>query len=178
MKTLLCLPLVALSLSAQSRVIQANDAMVQYAPLPEASLSANLVQGLVGAQTAGGTGTPCVSPGVNGCFGTPPGTVVVQQNLLLPPNVGVTYYATFQTGQVRGGATVLFEIVEGGTVVQQTTVNGVAILPNSTILVGTGTGTPNNGYVGPATLTVTTTATLDGGATVTRKSSIGLRMIQ
>lgn len=146
----------------------------------ESGTVAEVVQAFAGISQGNGT-LPCANPGgANGCYGVPNGSVALQPYHFIPPNQREFYYAVFQTGNWGGTLGVTFEIVEANVVIQTVAAPVVTVSPNSVVLVSMAEAIPdNNGYVGPAKLTATTTATPAGGGTpVALKSSVALEVVK
>jgi hypothetical protein len=107
---------------------------------------------------AGACSAICSNPNSpDPCYGVPDGALVLApQNMFAPTNQDL--YAALQTGYWEGTISCTWEISETGTVVgtaseYKGTRNDRLTWANSAILV------PSNGYIGPASLTVTCTAT-------------------
>jgi len=108
-----------------------------------------------------GQGTPCAAP----CFGAPAGAVVIQPEGFVVASSSGLYYAVFQTNGWTGDLTTTFTLSEAGVVVQTATATGSVSTANaySAIVLSVPTIMPQNSFVGPATLTATTTALPSGG---------------
>jgi hypothetical protein len=129
---------------------------VQSVSNPDASQAVQIVQSMIGINAESQT-TPCLSP-ITTCYGVPSGNVVIQPQTLLTQGTEVTWYAVFQTGTWMG------------TIVETVT-DSSGILLVSTVMMAETAFVPVKGYVGPAVLQVTTTATSRSGAIRTLKSS-------
>jgi len=104
---------------------------------------------------------PCTGADAVDCYGVPPAAAVVwPENVTAPVNGD--WYAVFQSGNWKGALErVTFTLTEQGeTVMTYGAGNGNVILENSILAVGVGEPfvVPNNGYVGPAVLTITALA--------------------
>jgi len=98
--------------------------------------------------------------------GFPAGTGAVQPNQFVLSNSAGLYYFVFQTNGWTGDLSVTFSLSEAGAVVQTVAVTGsVTAQQARSALVLSGSATiPQTAFVGPATLTATTTATPSNGA--------------
>lgn len=145
-----------------------------------AASTAQVVQAFAGISQGNGT-LPCVNPGgPNGCYGVPNGAVAVQPYHFIPPNQQEYYYAAFQTGNWSGTLSVTFQVLEKNVVIQTVTAPAVSVGTNAVALVSLPQSIPDNGgYIGPAKLTATTTATpAAGGTAVTLASSAALQIVK
>jgi len=127
-----------------------------------ATKAPQLLQVMAGISVAGSTdgGFPCGTGQGYVCFGVPSGSVVVQpyQIMALPETASLVYNAVFQAENWEGTVGALFQLREAGKTVQ-TGGPGGTIVPLTTWLFGMSNSPPVNGYVGPVTVDVTTTAT-------------------
>jgi hypothetical protein len=129
----------------------------------------HLIQAFAGFNQPNDLGTPCTGP----CFEVPAGTVVVQPNHFVSSNSAGLYYAVFQTNDWAGNLSVEFTLSEAGSVVQTVTTTGTisAAQARSPVVLSAAAAIPQSSFVGPATLTATTTATPNnGGQPLTLKS--------
>jgi len=133
-------------------------------------------QGVVALLFTGMDSAYCWSPNpVNACYGVPDGAVVVApQNILSAPYSG-SVYSALQTGYWVGTISCTWQLTEAGTVVGTTSSylgarNDAIVFPNSSMYV-------NSGYVGPALLSVTCTATskYDPMETFTGSTELGIQ---
>lgn len=106
-------------------------------------------------------GTPCAAP----CFGAPAGAVVIQPESFVVSSSSGLYYAVFQTNGWTGDLTTTFTLSEADVVVQTATATDSVSTANaySAIVLSVPAIMPQNSFVGPATLTATTTALPSGG---------------
>lgn len=144
-------------------------------PSVRAQSTAQIAQALVGMTATNGT-APCVGDGTTECYGIPSGAVAIQPDMLPAPGATPTWYAVFQTAAWAGNLSVTFELLESGVPVQSATGSATAA-QNSTTLVTVPQTVPSNGYSGPATLSVTTTATpTSGGTPFTLRSAVEIEV--
>jgi len=149
---------------------------VDVAARPAAN-TANVALAAVG-MTLGDGILPCVGLGGIDCYGVPPNNVVVQPVSFITPNTTPIWYAVYQTNGWTGTLTATFSLIEKGSVVQTATQSAIADGGASVIMITTPQAVPTNGYVGPVTFTVTTTAMPTGGGMPgTLKSGILLQMV-
>jgi hypothetical protein len=121
----------------------------------------HLIQAFAGFNQPNDLGIPCTGP----CFELPTGTVVVQPNHFVSSNSPGLYYAVFQTNDWAGNLSVEFTLTEAGSVVQTVTTTGTipTAQARSAVVLSIAANIPQSSFVGPATLTATTTATPNNG---------------
>lgn len=133
-------------------------------------------QGVVALLFTGMDSAYCWNPNpVNPCYGVPEGAVVVAPQNILSAPYSASVYTALQTGYWVGTINCTWQLTEAGTVVGTTSSylgarNDAIVFPNSGIYV-------NSGYVGPALLSVTCTATSKYGPpeTLSGSSVLGIQ---
>jgi hypothetical protein len=117
-----------------------------------------VVQVFAGLNAPNESEFPCTSCG-------PPGAVGVQPYQFPQPGAGAAEYVVFQTDGWDGGVDSTMDLVDRGKIVESQSL-GASIADRGPFLtmISVGTFPAGNGYTGPATLVVTTTATSRRGS--------------
>ena len=121
--------------------------------------SPQLVQAIVGFNAPNTLGLPCTS-----CLGFPAGTVWIQPDHFVSAGSSGLYYAVFQENGWSGNLNSNFQLSGGGGVLQDVILNGTLTNGQGLLVLSASETIPDTTYSGPATLTVTTTATPNDGS--------------